>query len=94
MAHLSSPANSPVATVLGIIGIGLYLVAGFFYLSSGLIVPGPWLIALWAIWIAGIYVVVMVFRHARAWTPLVAIGAVLIWWAYVSLGGALFGWTP
>jgi hypothetical protein len=90
-----SPAgHSPAATISGIVGIGLYLVIGFFYLSSGLMVPGPWLFILWAIWLAGIYVLVVVFRRRRAWTPLVAVAAAGVWWIYLTVGEAVFGWTP
>jgi len=87
-------SHSPAATISGIVGIGLYLVVGFFYLSSGLVVPGPWLLILWAIWLAGIYVLVLVFRRRRAWTPLVAVAAAAVWWIYVTVGEAVFGWTP
>lgn len=82
-----------MANISGLAGVGLYLVVGFFYLSSGLVVPSPWLILLWAIWIAGIYVLVTVFRKRRAWTPVVAVAAAAVWWMYVMIGGTFFGWA-
>jgi hypothetical protein len=78
---------------MGIIGIVGYALTGVVYLSSGLVVPAPWLVVLWAIWLVGIYPLVVVFRTRRAWTLLVAVGACIIWWVYVTIGGALFDWT-
>ena len=93
MQQQSSAGHGLAATVSGVAGIGLYLLVGFFYVSSGLVVPPPWLILLWAIWIAGIYVLVAVFRRRRAWTPIVAVAAAVVWWVYLIVGGAAFGWT-
>jgi len=91
--RMTAPSFGMGVKILGIVGIILYLIVGYFYLVSGLVVPGVWLIVLWLIWIAGIYVLVRVFRTARAWTPLVAVGAMAVWAIYVSLGGALLDWT-
>ena len=66
------------ATISGVIGIALNLVVGCFYLSSGLMVPGPWLFILWGIWLAGIYPLVSVFRRRRVWTPVVAVAAIVV----------------
>ena len=85
--------HSPAATISGVLGLVLYLATGFLYISSGLVVPGVWLILIWVIWLAGIYLLVRVFQTARAWTPLVAVGAVAFWWIYVSLGEYLLDWT-
>jgi hypothetical protein len=93
MQQQSTTTHSPGATISGIIGIGLYLVVGFFYLSSGLMVPGPWLFILWAIWLAGIYPLVSMFRRRRAWTPVVAVAAAAVWWLYLTIGEAVLGWT-
>ena len=81
------------ATALGIIGLVLYAATGILFLSSGLVVPGPWLFILWGLWLAGIWLVVGVFRNRRPLTALVAIGAVAFWWVFVTLGEALLGWT-
>ncbi|MGD2061170.1 MAG: hypothetical protein PVF87_09915 [Acidimicrobiia bacterium] len=82
------------ATALGVIGIVLYALVGVFYLFSGLMVPViPWLILLWAVWVAGIYPLVFVLRNRRIWTPLVAVCAMAFWWLYLTLGDAIGGWT-
>ena len=88
-----SPSYGTGAKVLGIVGIVLYGIVGYVYLVSGLVVPGVWLIVLWLGWIAGLWVLVRVFRTMRAWTPLVAVGAMAVWAIYVSLGGYLLDWT-
>ena len=79
--------------ISGILGIVLYVATGFIYLASGLVVPTPWLLLLWAIWVAGLYVLVTVFRGRRAWTPLVAVGAAVLWWLLLTIGETVFDWT-
>lgn len=91
-----SPEQEPpriAATVSGFVGIGLYLALGFLYLTSGLVVPMPWLAVLWLAWLAGWYLVIALFRTRRSWVPVVAIGGAVFWWVFVSLGEALFDWT-
>lgn len=79
--------------VMGVIGIILYVMVGWFYLASGLMVPGPWLYILWAIWIGGLWVLTRVFRRNPVWTPAVPVGAAIVWVAFVQLGSSLLGWT-
>jgi hypothetical protein len=81
------------ATVSGIIGIVLYVAVGFVYLTSGLVVPYPWLLVLWAVWAAGIYALVTVFRARRVWTPAVPLAAALFWWVFLTVGENMLGWT-
>lgn len=90
---MSAARPSSGETVLGVLGIVLYAATGLVYVSSGLVVPAPWLFGLWAVWAAGIWLLVRVFSRARAWTPLVAVGAVAFWWAYLAIGEAALGWT-
>jgi hypothetical protein len=76
-----------------VIGFGLHLAAGWFYLAAGLVVPGPWLFLLWAVWIA--LLVLAIRRRASYWyvlaTPFVAAG---FWIAFVFGLGTLLGWSP
>jgi hypothetical protein len=76
------------------IGIGLYLAVGFFYLSSGLVVPVfPWLILLNILWVVGL-VVAWRASTERWWTALVSGPIAWVFWVlYVSAGEALLGWT-
>jgi len=93
MSSKTSQPASVAANVLGIVGIVAYAATGILYLASGLIVPGPWIIVLWAIWIAGMYLVVTLFRQHRLWTPVIAVGAAALWWLFVTVGESLFGWS-
>lgn len=82
-----------VARVLGIIGFVLYLGVGFFYLTSGLVVPGIALVILWLVWLAGLWLAIRLFRTRPHLVPLVAVGAAIFWFIYVQGGSAIFGWT-
>lgn len=93
MQQRTTAGSGLFATVIGIVGIALYLVVGFFYLISGLVVPAPWLIVLWGIWLVGIYPLVAAYRRRRAWTPIVAVASAVVWWLYVTIGEAVLGWT-
>jgi hypothetical protein len=93
MASENPEVTSTTANVLGVLGIVGYAATGLLYLASGLVVPGPWIVVLWAIWIAGLYLVVRLFRDARQWTPVVAVAAAVFWWLFVTVGEILLGWT-
>ncbi|HEU4894576.1 MAG TPA: hypothetical protein VFT85_01965 [Acidimicrobiia bacterium] len=93
MSTDTSHATSTTANVLGVIGVVAYAATGFLYLTSGLVVPVPWIAVLWVIWLAGLYWLVRTFRRRRRWTPVVPIAAVVLWWLFVTIGGTLFGWT-
>ena len=74
--------------------VPLFLVVGFFYLASGLVVPAfPWLAILN---IAGVVIAVFTWRASarRWWLAFVGpIAAMVFWYLYVNLGDALLGWT-
>ncbi|MGZ8755646.1 MAG: hypothetical protein ACXW15_10715 [Acidimicrobiia bacterium] len=89
----SEPKRSLMSALLGIIGILLYAMAGWLYPGTGLVMPYPWVYGLWAIWVAGVFVLVRVVKRSPAWTPVVPVAAVVIWVALVQLGSWLFGWT-
>lgn len=80
-------------TVLGIVGIGLYLAVGILYVASGLVMPYPWVFGMWALWLAGWVLVIRVVQATPVWTPIVAVGAVGLWVIIVQLGSWLFDWT-
>lgn len=85
--------QSLLGTISGIVGLLLYVAAGYVYMVSGLAVPIPWLVVLWLVWAGGLVILVRVWRRRRAWTPVVALAAFAFWAAYLSAGSALFGWT-
>lgn len=90
---MEQPTFGVWATVIGVLGIVLYLAVGFVYLVSGLVVPPPWLVVLWLIWLAGVYPLVLVFQRRRAWTPLLAVAAAVVWFLYLTIGEAMLDWT-
>jgi hypothetical protein len=85
--------DARVAWALGVVGISAYLLVGILYFGSALVMPYPWVFAMWALWIGGFIVLFRVFRDSRPWTPVVAVGAVVLWVIIVQLGSWLFGWT-
>lgn len=80
-------------TAVGVVGALLYLLTGWLYLASGLVVPQPWYWLFVAAWLGGWWVIVRVFRDRRMLTPLVAVAAIVLWVVVVQLGGWLLGWT-
>lgn len=70
----------------------LHLVAGFFYLSSGLVAPLWAVVLLLAIWVA-LSVVLYRMRTAGPKTLLVPVAAAGIWFFTLWLGQALLNWT-
>ncbi len=79
--------------VAGVIGLVLYLGVGFFYLSSGLVVPFPWLSLLWAVWLAGLIWALLVFRSRPPFVLLFAPAAFGFWLLFLTAGERLLGWT-
>ncbi len=79
--------------VLGALALVFYLLVGWLYLGSGLVMPYPWAYGMWAIWVGGLYVLLRVFRRSPLWTPVVPVAAVVVWVTIVQLGSWLFGWT-
>ena len=68
---------------MGIVGLLAYLVVGVFpYLASGLMVPGPWLYILWAIWLVGAVLAWRTFQRRPVMVLLFAPAAVAFWFLY------------
>ena len=95
MVDSSTPALRPglVARVLGWLGIVGHVVVLYLYLVSGLVVPAWALGVLLAIWVGLLLLAIFLLRTRPAWTLLVPVGAVAIWFAVVSAGDAWLGWT-
>jgi hypothetical protein len=77
---------------LVILGFVLHAIAGWWYLVSGLVVPGPYLYVLWAAWVA--FLVVQILNRRR---PIVVVSipfvAAAFWLAFVQGLGSLLDWT-
>ena len=69
------------------------LVALWLYSASGLLAPLWAVVALLVLWAALVVVAVRVHRRRGAWSLLVPVVAVALWFAVVTLGEALLGWT-
>lgn len=74
-----------------VLAVGLHLVAGFFFLVSGLVTPWWAVLLLLAIW-----VVILAWglrnRH-RPHVLLMPAAAAVVWFVVVQGGSMLFGWT-
>lgn len=75
------------------LGMTMLAVIGYFYLASGLVAP-LWAVGmLLAIWVGLVVVGVIWFRpHPLRVLALPAVAAA-IWWAVITLGERLLGWT-
>lgn len=87
-------ASDLTASQIGMLVVGYVLlaVAAYFYLASGLVVPGPWLFILWAV------MALLIFLAFRWWRrPLLVLAlpfvAGLIWLAFVQGLGSIFDWS-
>lgn len=85
--------DSRIGQLLGLVGIGLYLLLGVLYVGSGLVMPYPWAFGMWALWAGGFAFLVRVFSRRRPWTPAVPATGLGLWVLIVLLGEQLFGWT-
>ena len=80
--------------VLGIIGLIAYLAVGVFpYLSSGLVVPFPWLLLLWGLWLVGLFLAWRTLQSRPVMVLLFPVAAVALWFLYITAGEQLLGWT-
>jgi len=78
---------------LGWVGIAMQLLVGFPYLISGLIVPAPYLLGLWLVWVAFAVAAVGLLRRRPAMVPLVPLAAAGSWFGLLALGAHFLHWT-
>ncbi len=77
------------AAVLAAVGM---VVAGFFYVASGLVAPLWALIVLWVIWLALVWYGVVLARRGSYLVLLVPIVAGVIWYAGLTFGEQVLDW--
>jgi xanthosine utilization system XapX-like protein len=94
LSSVTTPEPTVVQRILVVVGLIAYLATGFIYLTSGLVVPFPWLIVLWLVWLAGMWITARLMARWSWWVLSAAPAAMAFWWAYLSVGEAVFGWTP
>jgi hypothetical protein len=77
------------------VGFALHLVIGFVpFAVSGLVAPLWGVVVLGAFWVAMLAVAVVLVRRRRPLlVPLVPVASLLGWFAFVSFGSAVLGWT-
>lgn len=76
------------------VALAAYVVIGFFpYLVSGLVVPTGAVVVLMACWAIGLAVTIRWARVRPMVAPAAVAVAIAFWFAFVSLGSAVFGWT-
>ncbi|MEO6713868.1 MAG: hypothetical protein ABIM89_10615 [Mycobacteriales bacterium] len=81
-------AGRALDRVIGWLGVALHLAVGVFpFAPSGVVLAGWPIVFVWAVWVAGLVVVVLLRGRAPRWAP-VPVGCVLIWLATVAAFGA------
>lgn len=91
---MTSAANRWSGRIAGISGLALYLLVGVFpYAASGLVAPLWGIVFLYAGWLVGLVVAIRLYRRRSPWTVILAPLALGFWWAVITLGDALLGWT-
>lgn len=93
LASDPSRASSGLHTAVRWVGLLLFLMAGWLYLSSGLLAP-IWAVGvLWVVWVVLFVALVRAWR-SRPWMVLAAPVIAYVIWAGVMLAGDFFlGWT-
>lgn len=79
--------------MIGWAGVALQLLMGLLYLASGLIVPESWIWVFWLLRVALFVIAVRLQVRRPAFTPLVPVASVVLWWTAVAAGESLLGWT-
>lgn len=75
------------------VGVGLYVIVGYFYLFSGLMVPVPWVAGLWIIWLIGLALLVR-WRNEHPLRVLAGpFVAMAFWFLVLWVGDTFLGWT-
>lgn len=89
----AGPSTAGSRWLVGLAVVGYLAVGVFPYSVSGLLVPPAGLIVLLACWAIGLVAMVLLARHRPIVAPAAVVGAIVFWFAYVTIGSALFGWT-
>ena len=87
------PAQPVWKRALGILGIVLHVVVGYFYLAAGLVTPAPWLFGFLILWVVLLVVAISLLRRHPLWVLAVPVLGLVLLIGGVSLGEALLGWT-
>ncbi|MFI7495316.1 hypothetical protein ACH9D2_11450 [Kocuria sp. M4R2S49] len=84
----------PLFVVAVVIAAVAQLVAGYFYMASGLMAP-LWAIVLLGVWwLVLTYVGVRLVKRRSYLLLLVPVVAAVTWFGVMTFGEAVLGWTP
>ncbi|WP_298585319.1 hypothetical protein [uncultured Kocuria sp.] len=86
--------TTPLFVVAVVIAALAQLVAGFFYMASGLMAPLWAILLLGAWWLFLTYVGVRLVQRRSYLVLLVPVVAAATWFGVMTLGEAVLGWTP
>ena len=76
-----------------IVGLLAMAPVGFFYVASGLLVPGPWLYLIWVLYLALLWLAIWLARRGSFAVLVVPVAAAVAWWSIIALGEEYGGWT-
>jgi hypothetical protein len=80
--------------IIVIVTLVAYVAIGFVpYSVSGLIVPTGAVAVLMVCWFAGLVLTARLAAARPLLAPVGVVAAILFWYAFVTLGSRLFGWT-
>ena len=88
--------NNRASTAAGVVGLVLHLALGVFpFAATGLVAPLWGYVAVYVFWFALLVIAVGLFRQGDGrWRVLLVPAAALVgWFAFISFGGAVLGWT-
>jgi hypothetical protein len=90
----SEPPPRARGRVFGYGGVVLQLLVGVFpYSASGLLAPPLGLAVLWTVWLVLLAVAIVVARRGSAWALVVPAVSIAFWFAALTVGERLLGWT-
>lgn len=92
MTSVPDSVVTPARRVAVIAGLLAFLASGFIYLTSGLVVPHPWLAILWVVWLLGMAGVARLTARWSWWVLATAPAAMAFWFLYLMVGEAALGW--
>ena len=86
--------SSALPVVAAVVAAAAHLVAGFYYLASGLLAPLWAVLLLLVVWAVLAWVGARLVKRRSYLVLLVPVVAAAVWLGVMSLGGAVLGWTP
>ncbi len=88
---MSTQRVSSLIVIGQVLAVAIFLALGYLYLISGLVVPGPFLLLLWATWLA-LAVTGVRFRDDVRFLVGVPAAAGLLWLGVVLGLGSILNW--